>query len=40
MNRNAATLVALGLFVCAVADAQFSGAVEGFVKDGTGAVIP
>ncbi len=33
-------LIALSVFACGVATAQFSGAVEGYVKDGTGAVIP
>lgn len=28
------------MLACGVASAQFSGAVEGYVKDGTGAVIP
>ena len=40
MNRISTNLVALGVLACGVASAQFSGAVEGYVKDGTGAVIP
>ncbi len=40
MFRTLATsLTLLALFV-GVAKAQFSGAVEGYVKDATGAVIP
>ncbi len=40
MSRISTTLAALAIFSAAVANAQFSGAVEGFVKDATGAVIP
>ena len=40
MNRSCLKLILIGILACVVASAQFSGAVEGFVKDGTGAVIP
>lgn len=40
MTRTIIGLIVLWLLACGIAGAQFSGAVEGFVKDGTGAVIP
>ena len=40
MQRLLPTLAVLPLLAAVTASAQFSGAVEGFVKDGTGAVIP